>query len=58
MNFRKSDALFLIAVILMTALCSCKTPKLSEANEQFGRGEYFNASKTYRAVYKIGRAHV
>lgn len=29
----------------------CKTPKLSEANEQYERGEYFNAAKTYRAVY-------
>ncbi len=31
--------------------CGCKTPKLSEANEQYERGEYFNAAKTYRAVY-------
>ncbi len=31
--------------------CGCKTPKLSEANEQYERGEFFNAAKTYRAVY-------
>lgn len=51
MDFRKLNVFFLITAVLMTALCSCKTPKLSEANEQFNRGEYFNASKTYRAVY-------
>lgn len=32
-------------------LGGCKTPKLSVADEEFERGEYFNASKTYRAVY-------
>lgn len=36
---------------MVLALCGCKTPKLSEANAQFERGEYYNASKTYRAVY-------
>lgn len=43
-------ALF-FSIVAALALCGCKTPKLSEANEQFYRGEYFNASKTYRAVY-------
>lgn len=47
---RRLNALGLF-FILMLALCACKTPKLSEANAQFERGEYFNASKTYRAVY-------
>lgn len=51
MDFRKLNALFLLSAVMLLALCSCKTPKLSEANEQFNRGEYFNASKTYRAVY-------
>lgn len=37
--------------IMLLSLCGCKTPKLSEADAQFERGEYFNASKTYRAVY-------
>ncbi len=36
---------------MLLGLCACKTPKLSEADAQFKRGEYFNASKTYRAVY-------
>ncbi|MCM1370005.1 MAG: OmpA family protein [Candidatus Amulumruptor caecigallinarius] len=40
------------AVLLLAAiLCSCKTPKLSEANAQFDRGEYYNAAQTYRKVY-------
>lgn len=39
------------AVLLSLLLFSCKTPKLSEANAQFNRGEYFDAAKTYRAVY-------
>lgn len=52
MKFR-FDSLFLwlFGILLMVAASGCKTPKLSEANEQYARGEYFNASKTYRAVY-------
>lgn len=41
-------------IILLTAamgLCACGGAKLSTANEQFERGEYFDASKTYRKVY-------
>lgn len=41
-------------LILLTAalgLCACGGAKLSTANEQFERGEYFDASKTYRKVY-------
>ena len=32
-------------------MCACSGAKLSTANEQFERGEYFDASKTYRKVY-------
>lgn len=32
-------------------LCACGGAKLSTANEQLERGEYFDASKTYRKVY-------
>ncbi|MDE6358798.1 MAG: tetratricopeptide repeat protein, partial [Duncaniella sp.] len=32
-------------------LGSCRGPKLSVADEQFARGEYFDASKTYRKIY-------
>lgn len=51
MNIKKLNALFILMAMTLATLSSCKTPKLSEANEQFNRGEYFNASKTYRAVY-------
>ncbi|MBD5183878.1 MAG: OmpA family protein [Bacteroidales bacterium] len=47
------DALFFVLLAVAGALWlgSCKGPKLADANAQFGRGEYFNASKTYKAVY-------
>ena len=47
------DALFFVLLTVAGALWlgSCKGPKLADANAQFGRGEYFNASKTYKAVY-------
>ena len=38
-------------LLLAFSMTGCKTPKLKTADEQFARGEYFNASKTYRAVY-------
>lgn len=47
----KKFGAFGLFILFLAGLCSCKTPKLSEANAQFDRGEYFNASKTYRAVY-------
>ena len=42
--------------IIALALCvvlaaSCRGPKLATADEQLGRGEYFDASKTYRKIY-------
>ncbi|MDE6409287.1 MAG: OmpA family protein [Muribaculaceae bacterium] len=52
MKIRFDVLLFIssFALVLLT-LGSCKGPKLSEANAQFNRGEYFNASKTYKSVY-------
>ncbi|MDE6071791.1 MAG: OmpA family protein [Muribaculaceae bacterium] len=48
----KSVSFKILALIFaVVALGSCKTPKLTEADEQMGRGEFFNASKTYRSVY-------
>lgn len=47
----KHSLFFLFAVVALALLPGCKTPKLTTANEQFARGEYFDASKTYRAVY-------
>lgn len=38
-------------VLLCMVLNSCGGAKLSTANEQMERGEYFDAAKTYRKVY-------
>lgn len=37
--------------IMLAAAGGCKSAKLSVADEQMERGEFFNASKTYRKVY-------
>ncbi len=42
---------YLCIIIALLALPACKGPKLSVANEQMARGEFFDASKTYRKVY-------
>lgn len=39
------------AIMLSSVLWSCGGPKLSVADEQMKRGEYFEAAKTYRKVY-------
>ena len=36
---------------MLGLLASCGGAKLSVANEQYDRGEYFEAQKTYRKVY-------
>jgi len=52
MKIKRFNAFVIIsALVCLCLLPSCKTPKLSEANAQFDRGEYFDASKTYKAVY-------
>ena len=51
MKSQRFNASVLLWLLLLLPLAACKTPKLSEANAQFERGEYFDASKTYRAVY-------
>lgn len=40
-------------MILLLALAAggCKTAKLSDADDAFARGEYFDAQKTYRKIY-------
>lgn len=47
----KNKILFIIFLLFAIVLYSCNTAKLSTANEQFERGEYNDASKTYRKVY-------
>ena len=51
MDILKKTWFWLLLVCCLLVATGCKTPKLTEANEQYARGEYFNASKTYRAVY-------
>ncbi len=44
--------LTIITFVLLTLLLpSCKGGKLSDADAQMNRGEYFDASKTYRKIY-------
>ena len=40
-----------VTVAVLAALTSCGGAKLSVADEQYARGEYFEAQKTYRKVY-------
>ena len=50
--FRHS--LFPVAAMLLAAifmLAGCKSAKLSDADAQLERGEFFDASKTYRKIY-------
>ena len=41
----------LVALLSSVMLAGCKPAKLSVADEQAARGEYFEAAKTYRKVY-------
>lgn len=40
-----------VLVMAVWLLSGCGGPKLATANEQMARGEYFDASKTYRKIY-------
>lgn len=45
-------AVYIIVCLLLTVIAAgCRTPKLSEADAQFQRGEYYDASVTYKKVY-------
>lgn len=41
----------IVVASLTLILAACGGAKLSKANEEFERGEYFNAAQTYRKVY-------
>ena len=43
--------IYFLAIILAVVLTGCRGAKLSVADEQMARGEYYDASKTYRKVY-------
>ena len=49
MNVRHFTILIIAACSIL--LSGCRGPKLATANEQMARGEYFDASRTYRKVY-------
>ncbi len=51
-NMKLRDILLylLLGLILLTVF-SCRGPKLSVADEQMARGEYYDASRTYRKLY-------
>ncbi|MCM1028655.1 MAG: OmpA family protein [Pseudoflavonifractor sp.] len=52
MSLIKSATTVLAVCILSSLLSlSCKGPKLATADEQMARGEYFDASRTYRKIY-------
>lgn len=44
-------AVYIIVCLLTAVAAGCRTPKLSEADAQFQRGEYYDASVTYKKVY-------
>lgn len=43
--------MILCGMAAASMLCGCSGPKLAKANEQLARGEYFDASKSYRKIY-------
>ncbi|MCM1356933.1 MAG: OmpA family protein [Staphylococcus sp.] len=43
--------IYLLILTLATLLASCSGAKMSVADEQLERGEYFDAQKTYRKIY-------
>ena len=48
----KKQLLYIIICLIGAGVgSSCRGPKLATANEQMERGEYFDASKTYRKIY-------
>ena len=51
-SLKMKNILFIIIVTISAiALHSCRGAKLSVADEQYQRGEYFDAANTYRKVY-------
>lgn len=45
------NKLSLIIAVICLVLTGCRGPKLATADEQMARGEYYDASKTYRKIY-------
>lgn len=51
MKSRHRLYIYLPAVLLLCMLASCKGAKMSVADEQLARGEFYDASRTYRKIY-------
>ena len=51
MKILKGIASLIVGAIVAAALSACGGAKLSVADEQYQRGEYFEAQKTYRKIY-------
>ena len=49
--YPRNKFLTILLAAAAIALSSCGGAKLATANEQMERGEYFDASRTYRKVY-------
>lgn len=41
----------LVSVAVGVSFCGCQSARISVADEQMGRGEYFDAAATYRKIY-------
>lgn len=52
MHMRKFNPMSLFVFVVGLLLGGCNAPKLSVADEQMARGEYFDASRSYRKFYK------
>ena len=50
-NRRMKRHIFLLLCMVAVVLTGCNNAKLSVANEQYERGEYYDASVTYKKVY-------
>ena len=53
MNQQKSYIFGLLGIFLSLMFFSCKTAKLSDAEEKHRIGEYYEAAAIYRKVYTI-----
>lgn len=41
----------ILGLVVISLAAGCKSPGEAQGDEQFARGEFFNAAKTYKAVY-------
>lgn len=51
MRLLKKNTLIYALAIAAACMTACGGPKMATADEQLKRGEYFDASKTYRKIY-------